>query len=187
MCQALGIASHMKYESDHKDGPKPRPGIKDILQLLNASDERAKDRYTFFKSQIIFWLLAAIDGHGKNFSLFITPQGFKMTPLYDVLSAYPALDSKKLKQSQAKMAMAIGNNRHYKIKEIFPRHFFQSAKKYGIPQVQVEQMFQEIIEMAPSLKKTIKKPASCSVEIYNSIVNGTLKKISAIDKTIGKS
>ena len=27
------------------------------------------------KSQVLFWLLAATDGHAKNFSVFIEPEG----------------------------------------------------------------------------------------------------------------
>ena len=41
------------------------PGIADCLNLLTASSN-AEDRATFFKTQIFFWLIAAIDGHGKN-------------------------------------------------------------------------------------------------------------------------
>ena len=34
-------------------------------------------------------MLRAIDGHAKNFSLFLNPGGrFQLTPLYDVLSAW---------------------------------------------------------------------------------------------------
>jgi serine/threonine-protein kinase HipA len=179
-CQALGIASHMKYESDHRSNKGPKPGLKDILQLLNASDERNKDRYNFFKAQILFWLLAAVDGHGKNYSLHITPTGFKMTPFYDILSAYPALDSKKLRQNNAKLAMAIGDQRHYRLNEIVPRHFYQSARKYGIPKIKVEQMFTEIAERAKTLKKDLPRPKACSKKIYDSIIEGTLKKIESL-------
>ncbi len=51
----------------------------------------------FFKAQVLFWLLAAIDGHAKNSSIFIEPDGrYRMTPLYDIMSAYPLLVSRQL-------------------------------------------------------------------------------------------
>lgn len=74
-CQALGIAPALKYESHGG------PGIADAMKLLLGSRLAAKDREQFFKSQILFWMLAAIDGHGKNFSIFIEPaSSFRMTP-----------------------------------------------------------------------------------------------------------
>lgn len=76
-CQALGIAPALKYESDGG------PGIADGMKLLLGSQQANQDRETFFRSQILFWLLAAIDGHAKNFSLFIeTGSAYRMTPLY---------------------------------------------------------------------------------------------------------
>lgn len=43
-------------------------------------------------TQIVFWMMAATDGHAKNFSISIGPQGrYHLTPLYDVLSAWPVI------------------------------------------------------------------------------------------------
>ena len=54
----------------------------------------------------IFDQLAVIDGHAKNFSIFLTPGGFRLTPLYDVMSAapYPEFPVQKIK-----LAMALGD------------------------------------------------------------------------------
>ena len=106
-CQALGIAPALKYESHGG------PGIADAMKLLLGSRLAAKDREQFFKSQILFWMLAAIDGHGKNFSIFIEPaSSFRMTPLYDVMSAFPIFKSGGIAAQKAKMGMALqGKNR----------------------------------------------------------------------------
>lgn len=86
MCQALGVPPHRKYESDGG------PGIDHILELLGSSTNRAADKLMFFKAQALSWMVCATDGHAKNFSIFSKPGGrFEMTPLYDVLSAYPLL------------------------------------------------------------------------------------------------
>jgi len=39
------------------------------MELLLGSDNAEQDRRNFFKAQLIFWVLAATDGHGKNFSI----------------------------------------------------------------------------------------------------------------------
>ena len=131
LCQATGTAPAFKYESDGG------PGVKRCLNLLNGSLRPAEDRELFLKSQIAFWLLCAIDGHAKNFSLSILPLGrFKLAPLYDVLSAYPIIGHGvgKLPRQEATMAMAVwGKNRHYNWDRIFKRHWLKTAKDCGIP------------------------------------------------------
>lgn len=69
------------------------------------------------RAQLVFWLLAAIDGHAKNFSIFLLQGGaYRLTPRYDILSAHPMLGNGrgKLSPRKIKMAMAVrGKNRHY--------------------------------------------------------------------------
>jgi len=78
------------------------------MELLRGSQQAIHDRETFFKLQIVFWMLAAIDGHAKNFSLFIEPDSaFRMTPIHDVLSAYPLMRANSLPAAKAKMAMSV--------------------------------------------------------------------------------
>lgn len=102
MCQALGYSPNLKYESDGG------PGVVEIMRLLRQSREAKADRERFFQSLVLFWLLAAIDGHAKNFSLFIEPEGrYRLTPLYDVMSAYPLLAKRQMAPRKIKMAMAL--------------------------------------------------------------------------------
>ena len=124
MCQALNISPNLKYQAEGG------PGINDIMGLLLGSANPARDRDMFFRSQVLFWLLAAIDGHAKNFSLFINPEGkYHLTPLYDILSAYPLMTKKHLQKQKIKMAMALnGENNHYHWHNIQRRHFIGAAK-----------------------------------------------------------
>lgn len=131
-CQSMGVSSAQKYQSDGG------PGIADCLNLLTASSN-AEDRATFFKTQIFFWLIAAIDGHGKNFSVFLEPENrYRMTPLYDILSAFPVMSKgapkKALQPQKIKMAMSLkGRNTHWKLSNIQPRHFVSTAEHVKYP------------------------------------------------------
>lgn len=122
MCQALGTSSNLKYQADGG------PGIHHIMNLLLGSTHASKDRETFFRTQILFWMLAAIDGHAKNFSVFISPEGkYHLTPLYDIISAYPLM-GRKLQKQKIKMAMALkGENNHYHWHNVQRRHFLSTA------------------------------------------------------------
>ena len=121
--------------------------------MLGAQDAAA-DRLTFFKAQLVFWLLCATDGHAKNFSLAIEPQGrYRLTPLYDVLSAYPihGRGANQLAPERARMAMAVtGQNRHYEWNRILRRHWISTARLCGIAQDVVQTMIDELIANTPA-------------------------------------
>jgi serine/threonine-protein kinase HipA len=149
-CQALSVPPNLKYESDGG------PGITDILKLLRGSDEPLSDQRSFLKANIVFWLLGATDGHAKNFSIFIFPGGrFRMTPLYDVISAQPSVDSKQILWRQFRLAMAFGTKPHYQIRQIAPRHFFQTADQAGIGQQVIESVIQELLDGAASAVESV--------------------------------
>ncbi len=127
MCQALSVPWADKYESHGG------PGIQQILKLLEGSDDAEKDRKAFLKTMIAFWLIGATDGHAKNFSVFLEPGGgFRLTPLYDVISVQPSFAARQIRRNQMKLAMAVGDNRHYTVESITGRHFVQSAMKAGL-------------------------------------------------------
>jgi len=130
-CQVLGCASADKYEMNGG------PGMEDCLRVLKGGVRYEEDARTFLLAQLAFWLLAAIDGHGKNFSVFLLPGGgYRLTPLYDVMSAWPILDNgpNSLQYKKVKLAMAVrGTSPHYKVAEILPRHWQAVAQRSGVP------------------------------------------------------
>ena len=130
-CQALGVAGERKYESDGG------PGIRAILRQLDTSSRADIDKLVFVKAQLAFWLMAATDGHAKNFSIFLERGGgFHMTPLYDVLSAWPIIGNgaNQVSPRRAKLAMAVRNkNAHYHLHEIHTRHWQALAQQCGVP------------------------------------------------------
>jgi len=144
-CQALGLPGTRKYE---KDGG---PGIKPILEVLAFSANAAKDRRDFVKGQLLFWLLAATDGHAKNFSLFHEKGGtYRMTPYYDVLSAWPIIGPgpNHLAWQKAELAMAVrSKNAHWKLKDIQPRHWRGVAREAGLRDA--DGLIEEVIVQVP--------------------------------------
>lgn len=131
LCQALGQPGSLKYESDGG------PGIAQILRTLQAGNQAPLDTQAFVLAQLAFWLLAATDGHAKNFSIFLErSQGYRMTPLYDVLSAWPIIGNgpNQISFKRAKLAMALrSKNVHYHLHEIQTRHWRALARQAGVP------------------------------------------------------
>ncbi|WP_347710793.1 HipA domain-containing protein [Geotalea sp. SG265] len=142
MCQALGVAPALKYESDGG------PGIQEIMTFLLGSADALRDRRVFMQTQLLFWLLAAIDGHAKNFSVFIRPGGeFSLTPMYDVLSAYPLVAKGQLEPRRVKMAMAVnGRNRHYEHASIRYRHLLTTAQRSNVSYEEMTLIIDELLD-----------------------------------------
>lgn len=101
ICQALGKVSGSK--SEEKGGP----GSQQVMDLLSGSRNAFADRLEFLWVQIVFWLLAAIDGHGKNFSIALNQDGYRLTPYYDVLSAYPYFGQGNVRPQKIKLATKV--------------------------------------------------------------------------------
>ncbi len=138
LCQATGTPGIVKYEADGG------PGINAVMAVLGGSSHSEQDRRHFFLAQILFWLLAATDGHAKNFSIAHLPGSrYVATPLYDVLSAHPIIGRgrNQLAAQRASLAMAVrGRNAHYRIAQIFPRHWIAQGQRVGFSVEEVEEM-----------------------------------------------
>lgn len=128
-CQVHGWPHTRKYEADGG------PGLAAIARVLANSERGTEDVATLMRAQILFWMLAATDGHAKNFSIHLLPQGrYRLAPLYDVMSLLPLIGDgpSQVRWHRAKLAMAVsGKNRHYLLKDIQRRHFNAMAPKCG--------------------------------------------------------
>jgi len=175
MCQATGTSPLRKYQSDGG------PGIARIMELLLGSDYAEQDRRNFFKTQLIFWVLAATDGHGKNFSIAHLARGrYRATPIYDVLSAHPVIGKGKNKISpqKAKLAMAVqGSTHYYLIEKIRRRHWIAQAQQVGLGADAAEQLIEEIIESTDAVINEVSKllPDNFPMDLAEAIFSGMKK------------
>lgn len=177
-CQALGIAPAIKYESDGG------PGIAAGMKLLLGSQRANEDRELFFKAQILFWLLAAIDGHAKNFSLFLEPgSAYRMTPLYDVISAYPLMAQGSMARERAKMAMAMkGRKRHYRWARIEPRHFLGTADSVAFSAERASAIIADVLDRAEPAISAVEStmPAGFPAKVLEPILKGVRQQVNRL-------
>jgi serine/threonine-protein kinase HipA len=141
-------------------------------------------------AQLAFWLLAATDGHGKNFSLHHLSDGrYRMTPLYDVLSAWPIIGpgGNQLSQRKVRLAMSLpGRRRHYKLDEIQVRHWRELAQRSGVPQMWERMMM--FVQSADAAIQAVEKllPESFPERVFAKIVAG-IRKQAKLFKDTGMS
>ena len=182
-CQALSIPPSRKYQSDHRPSNEKQPSMAEILNLLKGSDQPADDQKAFLKAQIIFWLIGATDGHGKNFSIYLGQGGrFILTPFYDVLTAQPFFDAHKLQKKEMKMAMSVGSNNHYKMAEIQGRHFVQTVQKAGLPEYIAKEALDEIAGIAEKAIQSLeeKLPLNFPIEIHESVIKAVKTRLRSL-------
>ena len=169
-CQVTGMPSAKKYE---KDGG---PGIRQIMGILSNSETPDSDRLDFFRTQIVYWLLAGIDGHAKNFSIFLLPGGgFRLAPRYDVLSIHGHVGTRpgQLIARRIKMAMAVsGKNVHYRWDEIEARHWLRTGARVGLAdtKLHIERILAEVPAAIELVRSQI--PSGFPLQLADSILEG---------------
>lgn len=179
-CQAKGISSEMKYEQ------RGGPSMDACLKVLKGGENFQEDGKNFLCTQLLFWFMAAIDGHAKNFSLFVLPNGrYRLTPFYDVLSAWPLIgDSAFLLQyKKVKLAMAVhSKSAHYKLSEIQYRHWQSLAHRSGVDGAW-EAMQKMALQLDAALVKVEKKlPADFPMALANSLFQGVRQHLAQFER-----
>lgn len=175
-CQVCGIQSEQKYQE------RGGPGMSAILSVLRGSENAEADRKNFLSAHFLFWMLAAPDGHAKNFSVFIEVNGrYKLTPLYDIMSAWPVIGDghNNFQWQKVKLAMAVrSKNSHYRIAEIQRRHWNTVAKANGLGE-DFEPTIQHFVNTVPRAVETVSArlpenfPNSVSEPIFNGLLAQT--------------
>lgn len=147
-CQIYGISPVRKYEE------QGGPGIDEILQTLRGSDDPETDRRRFLTAQLLFWMLAAPDGHAKNFSVhLLAGDRFRLTPLYDVMSAWPVIGAgpRQMAWQKIKLAMAVrSKNAHYRMKDVRRSHWNAVAGRNALGH-DFEDAIEEVLRKTPAV------------------------------------
>lgn len=173
-CQALGVSPQGKYE---RSGG---PSIEKMMSLLQSSNNAEKDRKMFFKTAIFNDLIYNTDAHAKNFSLFITPIGFAMTPMYDLLSAHFL---EKLKPDRYRtLRSSLSVNSKFIYKDITLADWRIEAKKCLLSGEVFEEMMEELrssVDAIGNLRNKI--PGEVDHAEFATITEGLRKRMRSFE------
>ncbi|MFM0066022.1 type II toxin-antitoxin system HipA family toxin [Paraburkholderia aspalathi] len=177
-CQVYGVPSHRKYENEGG------PGMLDLARILQQSVSAQQDIETLLASQILFWMLAAPDGHAKNFSIRLLAGGqYRLTPLYDVMSIWPVEGNGPNQWSWFKARLAMGmwsRSKHDAFRDVQRRHFNTMALRcsYG---ANAEPLIQRLIEQTPEVIARVSAelperfPGKVAERIFKGLKNSAAK------------
>ena len=138
-CQALGIPSRRKYESEGG------PGLADCFALLReAVSVPAREVLKLLDAVMLSFLVGNHDAHGKNYSLLYLPDSPNaiLSPAYDVLSTvvYPGMSRK--------MAMSIGGE--YRADYVRSRHLDRLLEQAGLGAAAAKRRIRGMAGAAPA-------------------------------------
>lgn len=124
-------------------------------------------------------MLAAPDGHAKNFSIRLLAGGaFELTPLYDVMSAWPVIGKgpRQFQWQKIKLAMAVrSKNAHYRIQDIQRRHWNAVAKRNAMGG-DFEAVIEAILAKTPGVVASVasRPPQGFPAQVAEPIFEGLL-------------
>ena len=152
-CQATGRPPAAKYQADGG------PSVLELTRLLQGSENAHADIEAVLTCELLFWMLAATDGHAKNFSIRLLAGGrFRLTPLYDIMSVWPIEGDgpNQLSWYNARLAMAVMAKKPlYRLREIERRHFNAMAARSGYGK-DAEPIIQKVLEATPRVIQQVR-------------------------------
>ncbi|WP_064609855.1 type II toxin-antitoxin system HipA family toxin [Photobacterium sp. J15] len=176
ICQAQGKPSALKYESDGG------ASIKEIMALLMGSSNALQDRDDFMRFQVFQWIVGATDGHAKNFSIYLEQGGaYRLTPFYDILSAYPIVGGSGLNIRKLKLAMGLkaSKGKKYQIDKIYARHFIATASDVGFSKERMSEILDDFVVALPAAIERLDKrlPENFPANIKKVIFEHSLARV----------
>ncbi len=119
--------------------------------------------------------------HGTTPTSHIFKPAMKEGSLYDVMSASPYF---ALSAHKVKLAMAVGESRHYRLKEIQIRYFYQTGQKAGLGKQDMDDLFYELATTVDNALLKVEmqaRLASVPDSTSEPILDGIKKRIKMIE------
>ena len=170
LCQALGVPGERRYEADGG------PGLRDVLRVLEGGSRADADRTSFVRTQMIFWLLAATDGHARNHSIFLEAGGgHRLAPCYDVHSSWPLIGTGAGRPTAAQARLALAprsKSAHRGLADLRAAHWDEVARLAGMGDAGL--LRDEIAERLPQVLARVESglPPEAPAPLVTAILDG---------------
>lgn len=162
MCQLTERQTEYKYKSSYERVGKT---------ILKFSSLPKMDATNFFELVLFSWLTGNNDMHLKNFSLYETANGIRLTPAYDLLNA-TIINPK----DDEELALTLNGRK----KKLQREDFIKSATILGIESVVVERLINKYIKLLPKFE-TVIQSSFLNTELkekYDSLLRERLYRLS---------
>lgn len=132
-----------KYEASYEDMAK---------FILTTPGCTPVDAWCLYQRILGCFLTANTDAHLKNFAMFHTPDGLRLTPAYDLVAAalydFPSL------------ALKIGNAADFPLADLKPKHVVKLGQSYGLDKVVLGDIFHALDLKRKAAEQAVRKAAT---------------------------
>ncbi len=106
------------------------------------------DVWRLYRRVLVCFLTGNTDAHLKNFAMFHTPDGLRLTPAYDLVAAalYPEYHT---------LALAVNNAVNLKIEKLKPKHMIALGEAYGLDRAILVQTFIDLDQRRAAAEKAV--------------------------------
>ncbi len=125
-----------------------------IMAWEKLTEARLEEVLTAYKADIPLGMIR----EENDFRIIQAGGSYRLTPFYDIISAFPVLGGTGIHISDLKLAMGLNASKGKKtaIDKIYPRHFLATAKVLKFPEVQMHEILSDFARMIPAALDNVK-------------------------------
>ena len=173
--QLLGQSSRAKYDGAHKD-------MADFI--LGTDGCLPTQAYVLYRRILAGFLLGNTDMHLKNFAMFHTEAGFRLTPSYDQVA--PSLYNYKT------LALTIAGSKDHPIGDLKARHLVLLGQEFGLPSAVINMAVRELEKRIEAAKEAIQetpldKKRGVGIDLKDNLIKWIGKRWNGTFALIGKT
>lgn len=167
--QLLGQPSLAKYDGSHRE----------MADFIRETKGLTTEIYRLYLRILAGLLLGNTDMHLKNFAMFHTDQGYRLTPQYDSVSAV-IYDYKTL-------ALSLGDSKNLLIGQLKPNHIFRLGDEFGLSLSSVKMAVDTLKKNVTASKEAILTSTIGSDYLKNQIIDWIGKRWNGTFALIGQA
>jgi serine/threonine-protein kinase HipA len=121
--------------------------------ILTTPNCTRVDAWKLYQRILVCILTGNTDAHLKNFAMFHTPDGLRLTPAYDLVAAalYP---------EYRQLALAIGNASNLVLETLRPKHLVSLSKSYNLDSAVLTEAVKKLDERRKPAEKVVTEAAN---------------------------
>jgi hypothetical protein len=96
----------------------------------------------------------------------------------------PAFEARQIQKKSFRLAMSVGDKRHYVMDSIAPRHFQQDGDAAGLPTGSVDTILKELLDAAPGAIEGAVKSEPTEPALAKSIVAGVHARLRLVETAL---
>lgn len=168
--QLFGNFSEDKYEGAYEDMGQ---FIRKTPRCVPAETD------TLYRRILVAVLTGNTDAHLKNFAMFHTQEGLRLTPSYDLVAA-------AIYKEYQTVALQIAGAKDIRIGDIKPKHLVLLGESYGLPHAAIKLAVDDLGKRLEKAKETVFQTEQVSTSLKDNLIQLMEKKWNGIFSSIGQ-